>query len=126
MGAVSEFGEFERKSVGGEENFFGGDGAAIGVERYVRLEVGALDGSVFEEKNSGVFGGASETADDFAGIDGAAGNFFHGAQSTGIGPADGRIFESSGAGEFIGAGKGEIGLDIQFANDLLIAGEYVA
>ncbi len=45
------------------------------------LEIGSLDGSVFEEENSGVIGGAGETADNFTGIDGATGDFFYGAET---------------------------------------------
>jgi hypothetical protein len=101
-----------RESVGGEEDFFGGDGAAIGVERDVRPEGGALNGSVFEEENTGVIGGAGETADNFTGIYCAAGNFFYGAETAGVGPTDGRVFECGGAAEFVGAGESEVGIDI--------------
>jgi hypothetical protein len=119
-------GEFQRKSICGQEHLVSCGHSEIGAQFDGLSEGGIVNRSVFEEQRSRTLGGAREAADSFAGVNGATGDRFCGAQLPGIVPANWRVWQRGGAAEFVDAGQGKIGVDVQSFQDVLIASQHVA
>src|SRR5208283_471520 len=90
------------------------------------METGIVNGGVFEEQGSRAFRGARKATDRFAGIDGATGDGFCGAQLAGIVPANGGVWQRGRAAEFVDTGQGKIGLKVESFQDGFVTGQHIA
>ena len=142
-GAEKISGEMEAGGVRGDEDAIGGDEfadrAAAVTPGDVKTDwiagIDPRDFRVFGDGGAGANGGAGEAVHDFAGVDGAAGNFFDGAKAAGIGPIDGGIWQgfdffavhgTVAVGDFPDAAEVEGGVDAKSAEDLFVVFEDVA
>src|SRR5882724_7500692 len=136
-------GEAQGSRVGGEQDAIGGDqfadDAATMTPVNLKLQRAFWLNSnyfgIFRQQNAGANGGTGEAVHDFAGVDGAARNFFDDAHAAGIGPIDWGISQgfnflavhgAVAAGDFPDSGEREIGVDAKVAQDSSVAFQYIA
>src|ERR1700676_146227 len=91
-----------------------------------RREFEREDFGMLDDLRAGGLRGARQASDNLARVDRAARNFFHGAQLAGIAPANRRVAQTRFAPEFPHAGQGDFSVDLERAQNALVAAEHVA